>query len=73
MELLGKTVFASDSERLLSRFCLCWRFIWGLLFPARCRAEGASGGLVLPIPGCSFPTLRLAAESSRTASEKAFG
>lgn len=72
MQLLGKMVFASDFERLLSRFCL-WRFIWGLLFPADCRAEGVSGGLVLRVPGCSFPTLRLAAESSRAASEKAFG
>lgn len=73
MELLGKMVFASDFERLLSRFFLCWHFIWGLFFPARCPVEGVSGRLVLCVPGCSFPTLQLAAESSRTASEKAFG
>lgn len=33
MELLGKMVFARDFERLVSRFCLHWRFIWRLLFP----------------------------------------
>lgn len=35
--------------------------------------EAVTGGPVLRVPGCSFPTLWLAVESSHTASEKAFG
>lgn len=46
MELLGKMVFASDFERLLSRFCLCWHFILGLLFP--CGGSGRRAGGLRP-------------------------
>lgn len=68
MELLGKMIFASDFERLLTRFCLCWRFIWGLLFP--CRSIRRAGSLH---PCVQLSHSPLAADSSHTVREKAFG
>lgn len=48
LELLGKTVFASDFERLVSRFCLRWHFVWGLLFPAHCGGSVGRAGAPYP-------------------------
>lgn len=56
MEFLGKMIFASDLERLLSRFCLCWYCRLQASLPSQEYQEGrCSASLCAAFPlstGC---------------------